>query len=460
MIDTNWALGQPEKRADWGWRAMHGSVVLGKKLTAAYYGKHIQYSYFSGCSTGGRQGLREIQGFPDSFDGVLVGAPAWWASRLYNWVLRVGAANLPAFSPSHVPLSFIPTLAAEVHRQCDTVDGVADGIISAPELCSLDLATLLCRPGSSNTTCLSHPQLSTIDAMYNDYLSPSTGELLHPGLTFGSEALWGMLLGGGVEPSPYGTGWARHFLLEDSSFDWNALSSNPSPSSNYSHTHSSLLTLSDKLNPASANANDFLAMKPFRARGGKLVMYHGLSDGLVPHRGSELFVREAARALGHTLTRTSRTKTGAGTDTQGQGQGHGHSESHTESNIEGDARGIRDFLRLFLVPGMQHCGLTTPDVNAPWCFGGATHAAAMGIGEWSVPAHKDARHDVLLGLIGWAEKGNPVEEVVATTWWDMRNASSGVRRQRVLCPWPARARYDGVGDVDVAGSWRCEDFED
>lgn len=375
------------------------------------------------------QGLREIQGFPHSFDGVLVGAPAWWASQLYNWVLRVGAANLPVSSPSHVPLSFIPTLAAEVRRQCDTADGVTDGIISAPELCFPDLTTLLCRPGASNTTCLTHPQLSTITAMYADYLSPSTGKLLHPGLTFGSEALWGLLLGGGVEPSPYGTGWARHFLLDDPSWDWQPLSSSPPSNHSRSHPereshHESLLNLSDTLNPASANANHFPSMKPFRARGGKLIIYHGLSDGLVPHRGSELFVRETSRALG---------------------------------DADGNPRSVRDFLRLFLVPGMQHCGLTTADANAPWCFGGATHAAAMGRGEWSVPGYKDARHDVLLGLVGWVERGRAVQEVVATTWWDMRNASSGVRRQRVLCPWPGRARYDGVGDVDVAGSWGCEE---
>ncbi|MCV5073222.1 tannase/feruloyl esterase family alpha/beta hydrolase, partial [Escherichia coli] len=90
VIDTSWAINQPEKKTDWGWRALHGTVMLGKKLTAAYYGSDITYSYYSGCSTGGRQGLREIQEFPDSFDGVLVGAPAWWTSHLNNYITQLG----------------------------------------------------------------------------------------------------------------------------------------------------------------------------------------------------------------------------------------------------------------------------------------------------------------------------------------------------------------------------------
>ncbi|KAK5659187.1 hypothetical protein OQA88_1277 [Cercophora sp. LCS_1] len=89
--ETSWANANPEAKQDWGWRALHGSVVVGRHLVERYYSHKIRYSYFSGCSTGGRQGLRETMEFPGSFDGVLVGAPAWWASRVYNW--RVGWAG-------------------------------------------------------------------------------------------------------------------------------------------------------------------------------------------------------------------------------------------------------------------------------------------------------------------------------------------------------------------------------
>lgn len=89
-LDTTWAVNQPEKKTDWGWRAIHGATVVGKKLVKAYYGgMAIRYSYYSGCSNGGRQGLKEIQNFPDSFDGALIGAPAWWIPRLAGYMTRV-----------------------------------------------------------------------------------------------------------------------------------------------------------------------------------------------------------------------------------------------------------------------------------------------------------------------------------------------------------------------------------
>ncbi|KAL2017195.1 hypothetical protein VTK56DRAFT_2515 [Thermocarpiscus australiensis] len=93
--DTSWARNQPEKKTDWGWRALHGSTVLGKKLVRAYYGgRPPKYSYYSGCSTGGRQGLKEIQTFPDSFDGALIGAPAWWTTHLNTYIIQVKPAKV------------------------------------------------------------------------------------------------------------------------------------------------------------------------------------------------------------------------------------------------------------------------------------------------------------------------------------------------------------------------------
>jgi len=89
-FDASWALNKPESIIDWGYRAMHESVVMGKAITEAYYNSKIKYSYYASCSTGGRQGLKEIQRFPEDFDGVLAGAPAWWTSHLQTWSLEVG----------------------------------------------------------------------------------------------------------------------------------------------------------------------------------------------------------------------------------------------------------------------------------------------------------------------------------------------------------------------------------
>lgn len=89
-LDASWALNNEDGRIDWGWRALHGTVDLSKKLMDAYYGDAAEYSYYSGCSTGGRQGLRELQGFPDSFDGAIIGAAAWNPPLVNTYLSRVG----------------------------------------------------------------------------------------------------------------------------------------------------------------------------------------------------------------------------------------------------------------------------------------------------------------------------------------------------------------------------------
>ncbi|KAK0610985.1 Tannase/feruloyl esterase [Immersiella caudata] len=423
-LDTSWALRNPEGRTNWGWRAMHGSIVLGKALVTAYYNRPISYSYFSGCSTGGRQGLREIQAFPDSFDGALVGAPAWWVSHLNNWITKVGTYNLPTSSPTHIPISLTPFIAAEVQRQCDPQDGVTDSIVSDPLNCHFDPSTLLCpyiHPDvtivDTNTTCLTPSQLTTLHKVYSDYLSSSTDQLVYPGLTLSSEPQWSLLLGErspipftnttASSPSPFGTGYAKDFLLDDPAWDWHSY-------------NDSMVTLADEINPGQANANDFAALKAYQAHGGKLMLYHGLADGLVPTKGSLLYYNKTIEAFG------------------------------------GDLDAVTSWFKLLLVPGMQHCWNTDSQVQAPWNFGGATQSAAMGLGQWSVPGYSDARHDAMMGMMEWVEQGKELKEVVATSWNELWNASSGVRRQRPLCVWPGKAVWDRLGDVDDAASWKCE----
>ena len=134
--DMTWALKNSESKADWGYRAMHGSVVLGKQLTSAYYSKKLCYSYYAGCSTGGKQGMKEVQKYPSDFDGVLIGAPAWWSTHQQLWQLTVGIINLPEGSPSYIPYSMFPFISNEILRQCDASDGVLDTIIMDPKKCN------------------------------------------------------------------------------------------------------------------------------------------------------------------------------------------------------------------------------------------------------------------------------------------------------------------------------------
>lgn len=102
---------------------------------------------------------------------------------------------------------------------------------------------------------------------------------------------------------------------------------------------------------------------------------------------------------------------------------------------------------------MQHCAGTV--VDAPWAFGGSYQGSIFGNDSYSVPGYVDAEHDILLALVNWVENETPVDSVVATAFQSPYNASSGVLRQRPLCPWPQGAVWDGVGDVDQASSWSC-----
>ena len=389
---------------------MHGSVTLGKQLTEAYYGRNISYSYYNGCSTGGRQGMREMQEFPDSFDGVLVGAPAWFPGVLNNYITKLGMYNLPSGpgNPKHVPTNLLTVLSKEVVKQCDKADGVADGIVSSPELCQFDINKLLCgRNGNNNSsTCLTKPQAETVMKVYGDYRSNDNGTLLYPGLTLSSEDQWWVVVGGQTDPSPFGTGYQRYLLLDDPTWDWRDY-------------NESLIDLAKAKNPGNAVAANF-DLSPFRARGGKMILYHGLSDGLVPTKGSQWYYNQ-------TLT--------------------------TMAPPGSDPKALQDFFRFFLIPGMQHCWTTASD--APWNVGAAYQAGVLGADQWSVPGFRDSKHDVVLALMDWVEKGKPVDSVVATTWRSPMNVTSGVLRQRPLCPWPGKAVYDGKGDVDEAKSWRC-----
>lgn len=403
MIDVSWALNSPEKQSDWGWRSLHGSVTLGKTLTAAYYGDSVRYSYYSGCSTGGRQGLKEVQISPDSFDGALIGSSAWDTANLNTYVTQVGIYDLPVGAPNHIDYTRFPVIGAEVIAQCDGADGVLDGIVSAPELCDFDFSRLQCGSPTcvlNSSACFTPEQIQTMKNIYSDWYSDA-GEFLYPGLLLSSEDMWyaGTLLGW-PEPSPFGVGYAQDFVYGDPDWQWQTF-------------NDSIVATAQRERPGQATADQY-DISAFRDRGGKVIMYHGLADGLVPTKGSQLYY--------------SRTQQAMGWD-------------------------VGDFFRLFLIPGMQHCYDTV--VDAPWYINGEFQADLLGTGFWSVPGFPDARHDALLALMGWTERGSAPDQIVATTWVTPTDPSSGVLRQRPLCPYPQTAKWNRYLDVNEASSWYC-----
>ncbi|KAI2464961.1 tannase-domain-containing protein [Annulohypoxylon bovei var. microspora] len=407
--DIRWALNQPEMKTDWGYRALHGTVSLSKNLIATYYSKPISHSYYSGCSTGGRQGLKEVQISPDSFDGVLVGAPAWYTDHLNTWVGKIATYNWPAHDAKHIPWESLKPIGAEIVRQCDGNDGVTDGIISLPDQCSVNWDNMKCTDNGGNsdfsksTDCMSDEQIDTLQKMYDGFVLDSTGQQIMPGYLPGSEDQMYTVLNYS-DASPYGVGYIRYFVLDDPLF----------MAEQY---NDSILQLADALDPGNSTADDY-NLTTFRDRGGKMLLYHGAADGLVPTTAGSLYYNN-----------TVQTTSG------------------------GNVTEARKFFRRLEIPGMQHCGMTA--VDAPWAFGGATQAAALGNDTYSVPGYTDAQHDVLLALVEWVENGTPIDQVVATTWKTSTDPSSGVLRQRPICTYPDTAAWDGSGNVDDAASWSC-----
>lgn len=396
-FDGRWGLDQPEKLINWGYRAMHGSVAATKKIIKSYYTQNIKFSYYASCSTGGRQGLKEIQLHPDAFDGVVVGAPAWWTTHLQTWTLKQGLTNFPANSSHHLPSPLFRTIVDEMVRQCDAQDGVQDGIISDPLSCNFDFNRLLCQAGKNNTACLTASQMETAQKLYRDYMDTNQ-TLLYPGMTLGADAA-----ALSTQPSPLGIDYLRYWVFNDSNWDFTTFK------------YEDVLT-ADKTDPGNATANDF-DLSPFQKRGGKLIHYHGLADNLIPSGSSQYFYDQVYRTL-------------------------------TPTGIK-----IDDFYRYFLVPGMNHC---TGSSVSPWYIGGGTQYVS-GVNH-SVPGFMDREHDVILAIMAWVENGEAPDQIIATKF---RNDSAldGVESQRPLCTYPKQARYLGYGDIKDPSSWKCTEVD-
>ncbi|KAI1640627.1 putative ferulic acid Esterase/Feruloyl esterase [Biscogniauxia mediterranea] len=394
--DGSWGLNAPETLIDWGYRAMHGSVVLSKEIITSYYtnSSSIKYSYYAACSTGGRQGLREIQLYPDSFDGISVGAPAWWSTHLSSSTLWLGLLNVPDTDPKHIDTSLFPVIVDEMTKQCDPQDGVVDGIVSDPFGCNFDFEALLCTAPNA-TSCLTAAQLTTVYKFYNPWVDANQ-TYVFPGVALGADPTF--LLG---SVSNLGTDYFRYFLYGEPGWDMTQFSYRD-------------VQAADAADVGNATADDF-DLTPFRARGGKILKYHGTADSLIPTGSSVYFYNRVAQTL-------------------------------RPRGVELD-----DFYRFFLVPGMGHCSGTT--VGAPFYVGGGSQQLAGA--THSVPGYEDADHDVVLALMRWVEQDTAPEKLIASKFVN-DTASLGVQVQRPLCVYPKQARYVS-GDVNVAESWACKE---
>ncbi|PYI17219.1 tannase and feruloyl esterase [Aspergillus violaceofuscus CBS 115571] len=406
-IDTEgtWAIGRPEAVVDWGYRAWHGATVLGKLVIQNWYGSAAKYSYFYGCSTGGRQSMKNMQEYPEDYDGILAGAPAWWTTHQQLYNLKQTTYQAPANSSHTIPEAMFDVIAAEVLRQCDPQDGLVDNIISDPAGCNFNPNVLMCNATSAADECLTAAQLSTLYKIHNDWVDVNQ-TYVYGHMWLGSESSWLTgNIGLGEDSTIDQQYWYQRDLMGLSDFVWQDL--------DYS-----TVQLADQLNPGNATADRF-DISAFHHRGGKFLHYHGLSDSYVSPDASIYYYDQASSAL-------------------------------KPQGVEMD-----DFYRMFLIPGMEHC-YSTPDImDAPWYIAGADQAAMINTGTYSVPGYRDAKHDIILAMMAWVENGTAPDSIIATKWKNDTTATE-VLRQRPVCHYPYQAQYNGTGNPDEPTSWSCK----
>ncbi len=302
-IDASWAQDSPTKVIDFGYRAVHVTAVAAKTITASYYDGDIAYAYFDGCSRGGGQALMAAQRFPHDFDGIIGGAPAYNWPRLllgFAWGQRLIYPDRTDLSTPILPLAKLPYIEAEVNANCDAIDGIADGIVDDPRMCSFDAGVDLaaCAPGNeADPNCLTAPELTALQAVY---AGPSNAQgQIWPGFPVSGEAgpnnwnIWIVgfenLFGPG-NPNlhhAFGGDFFKYLAFadnDDGSFDFRDL--------DYETVLPSLEPIGQILN---ATDPDLAA---FGERGGKLLLWQGWSDAAITAFGTIDYYQAVVATLG------------------------------------------------------------------------------------------------------------------------------------------------------------------
>jgi Tannase and feruloyl esterase len=367
-----------QKLVDFGFRSLHLTAETAKLLIKAYYGEGPAKSYYDGCSQGGRQGLIIAQRFPDDFDGILVGAPG-----LDNTGVML-ARGYAAQAMSTAPLSAakLKTLADQIYAQCDAKDGLKDGVIDDPRRCGFDPAKDLprCAAGSDAPDCFTDAQVAVLGKVYGDIYSQ--GKRIFPGWPVGGEipgpngqSAWIGQVVNGANGAGVWTRFSETFLQymafsqKDETYKLSRLDMDKDPPR--------ITSAAQILNATDPD------LSAFQRHGGKIVMYFGWADPqLNPMMGVEYYEKVKER-MGPSTT---------------------------------------DFFRLFMVPGMFHCG--------------------GGVGT--------STFDVDTALVKWVESAAAPSQISAS-----RIVDSKVVRTRPLCSYPQVARYKGTGSVDEAANFSC-----
>jgi feruloyl esterase len=343
----------------------------------------------------------EAQRFPDDFVGIVAGAPA------NNWThLLVGAIwgeqalfDSPA---SYVPPNKLPVVQNAAVAACDALDGVKDGVIADPRRCHFDPAVVQCKI-ADGPDCLTEPQVAAVRKIYGGPRNPRTGAQIFPGYSPGTEAVpanWRVWISGNGPGQPtlqafFGNTFYAYMVFDNPKWDFRTFDFD-----------GDVKTADDKTAGILNSTDPDLAK--FKARGGKLIQYHGWGDAAIPPQNSIDYFETVQSVMGKTAR-------------------------------ERDLGATQDFYRLFMVPGMSHCA-------------GGIGATSFG----NVPfGPHDLGHDVVSALEQWVEKGVAPNQIIATGFVG-GDPTKGVETTRPLCPYPEEAMYKGTGDTNTATSFTCQ----
>jgi feruloyl esterase len=386
--DSSWALGHPELVVDYGYRAIHEMTLQTKKIIEAFYGAGPRVSYFNGCSNGGRQGLMEAQRYPADYDGILAGAPANYLTHLYaGGMLWLVIATLKD-PESYIPTNKLAAIESASLASCDSLDGLNDGLISDPRKCKFDPEVLRCK-GADSATCLTDKQVEALKNIYSGP-PPVNGKPVFPGKMPGGETGWATYMPTAAKNISYNlsVGFFKDMVYEDSNWDfreWDFATGLP-------YTEKKLAGILDAVDPN---------LKAFRAHDGKLLLYQGWSDPAVAPLNAVNYYKSVVAALTGKDRRTFEPESG----------------TFLQANEKAE-----DGVRLFMVPGMSHCG-GGPGPN---------------------------KFDAFTPLVNWVEHKQAPDRIVAS-----HATNEAVDRTRPLCPYPATAQYTGHGSIDDAANFVC-----
>lgn len=306
-MDTLWAAYAPQLREDFAHRASHVTAIVAKEILATYYGRKPDYSYFIGCSNGGREAMMEAQRYPDDFDGIVAGAPALWITAGVTRIIHESQVAQDAAGNPILTSQSTAVLHKAVMRACDGLDGLEDGQIDNPRACRFDPATLVCKGGATEG-CITAQQADVMRKLYRGAVDAQGRSLFLGGEPYGSELLWtgpGSFLSRGYSLAANQIKFMIYGGNSHQDFDWKSWRPD-------AEAVRDLLKAGGYYN---ANNPDLSA---FKASGGKLIMWQGEAD----NAGGSYLLPDYYQRVRDTM---------------------------------GGFGGTDPFLRVYMLPGVYHC---------------------------------------------------------------------------------------------------------